>query len=281
MNGRYNWLLLPPLFKALPGKIEQIAMVMKMALQTLPGGCFDAVSEKYLSLIQSHLAQEQTNITSFADVPTKVGLASKLSDPGEWDYIYSSQQLITLDGSSSLKEKRRRARTFASRYSPAVIPLSPENWSQSLLSRCLQVAEGWVEENDTKVGSRTGDSDCLRDHKFTLGLLKHFDMHPNMCGVLVEVKDQPVALALAELEPGGHTLLSHVEKALLRVVPESAFSRGIYPFVLQANVEQFQKVGYELVNRESDDGVPGLRESKNLYKPIEWRKKFMVLEAPV
>jgi len=233
----------------------------------MPGSCFDTVSERYLSLIQSHL--------------TEVGLTSRATDPAEWDYIYSSQELIALNSSSSLKEKRRRARIFENRYSPKVIPFSPNTWSESLLDRCLMVAEGWVEENNVKVGSLDEDSDCLRDHRFTLSLLEHFDKHPNMRGVLVEVEERPVALALVELERGSNILLSHVEKAVLQAVPENAFSRGIYPFALRAYVDLWTEGGFELVNRESDDGIPGLRESKNLYRPVEWRKKFVISEICV
>merc|ERR1712032_84066 len=160
-DGCGRWLLLPPLFRALPDSIEQLALVMQLVLKMMPGSCFDTVSERYLSLIQSHL--------------TEVGLTSRATDPAEWDYIYSSQELIALNSSSSLKEKRRRARIFENRYSPKVIPFSPNTWSESLLDRCLMVAEGWVEENNVKVGSLDEDSDCLRDHRFTLSLLEHFD----------------------------------------------------------------------------------------------------------
>jgi len=261
-NGCGKWLLLPPLFKALPNDFERVAAVMRVALELMPGSCFDVVSEKYLSLIHNHLSD--------------LGLTAQPTDPAEWDYIYSSQELMSLDGSSSLKEKRRRARTFENRYAPKVIPLSPNSWSESLLDRCRTVAESWVMENGVKVGSAEEDSECLRDHRFTLSLLEHFVEHPNMRGTLIEVEGQPVALALVELEHGGRMLLSHVEKSLLKAVPDSAFARGIYPFNIRAYLQQWSVEGFDFVNRESDDGIPGLRESKNLYKPMEWRKKFII-----
>jgi hypothetical protein len=203
-------------------------------------------------------------------------LKAKPTENADRDYIYCSKELIALSSSSSLKEKRRRANTFERRYSPKVTVFSPETWSAWLQRACISVAEGWAHENSIKVGSNDGDSECLRDHRFTLNLLNHFADHPNLRGVLVEVEGQPVALALIEEEHGGQTLLSHVEKALLEVSQDSAFQRGIYPFLLRTYLKELRADVFEFVNRESDDGVPGLRVSKNLYKPSEWRRKFII-----
>lgn len=204
-----------------------------------------------------------------------LGLAAELTDPSEWDYIYSSQELIALDGSKSMREKRRQASIFEKHNSPTVIPLSPGSWSDSLLQRCLAVADGWVKENGAKVGSVEGER-CLRDHRFTLSLLEHFAKHPNLRGVLIEIKGQPVALALVEVERGGRVLLSHVEKALLGA--ESEGRRGIYPFTRRAYLEQWSAEGYEFVNAEQDVGNPGLRTAKQRYRPVELRRKWCISE---
>lgn len=263
-----RWLLLPPLFRTLPDDsiaratvAQKIVEVMKTALLKMPGSCFDAISDKYLGLIHEHL--------------TSQGLIVKLAEQAEWDYIYPCKELIALNSSTSLLEKRRRLRSFEKRYSPKVVPLAPESWSETLLQKCLTVAHGWVEENGAKVGCTEDNSECLRDHTFTLNLLNNFSRHANMRGVLVEVEGRPVALALVEVNSTGQIILSHVEKALLKAVPDGI--RGVYPFTLCAYLKQLGQEDYEFVNREQDDGIPGLRTSKNLYKPIEWRRKWIAV----
>jgi len=234
---------------------------MHGALQRLPGSCFDVVSDKYLGLVGDRLAT--------------IGLMAELTDPAEWDYVYSSAELTALDSSKSMREKRRQASIFEKRYSPTVVPLSPDGWSESLLQRCRAVAEGWVKENGPKVGSEEGER-CLRDHRFTMNLLDHFDRHANLRGILVEIKGQPVALAVAEVERGGQMLLSHVEKALLDA--ESDGRRGIYPFTRRAYLEQWSAEGFEFVNAEQDVGNPGLRAAKQRYRPLELRRKWLISE---
>lgn len=257
-----KWVLLPPLFAAWADDTSmRIAALMQAALQIMPGSSFDVVSDKYMGVVGDRLAT--------------LGLTAELTDPAEWDYIYSSQELIALDSSKSMREKRRQASIFEKDNSPTVIPLSPGSWSESVLQRCRAVAEGWVKENGAKVGSEEGER-CLRDHRFTLNLLEHFGKHPNMRGVLIEIKGQPVALALAELERGGKVLLSHVEKALLGT--ESEGRRGIYPFTRRAYLEQWRAEGYEFVNAEQDVGNPGLRTAKQRYRPVELRKKWLISE---
>jgi hypothetical protein len=266
-NSCGNWALLPPLFRVHlddpRGRTKvsrKIAEVMQTALQRMPGSRFDAISDKYLSLILEH----------FDDW----GLSANEADQGEWDYIYSCEELIALKSSSSLLEKRRRLRSFDKRYSPTVLPLAPECWSKSLLQKCIGVAEDWVEENSGKVGCLGEDSECFQDHAFTLRLLQNFASHANMRGVLVEVEGKPVAMALVEINKQGRVILSHVEKALLKAVPDGV--RGVYPFTLCAYLKQWGEGECDTVNREQDDGLPGLRTSKHLYKPAEWRKKWIV-----
>jgi len=204
-------------------------------------------------------------------------LNASLTDQAEWDYIYSTNTLVALDGSKSLKEKRRQAAIFEKAHQPTVVSLHPQQWSKSLLQRCLAVAENWLKENAAKVSSEEGER-CLRDHAFTLNLLHNFEKHPGLRGVLVEIESKPVALALVEVEQGGRVLLSHVEKALLGT--EADGRRGVYPYARQAYLKQWSSEGCEFLNAEQDVGNPGLRAAKQHYKPVELRRKWLIYLNP-
>jgi len=279
-NAKPQWFLVPPLFtlaqrEELEQKGElgwQLLRAMVAALKQHPGASFDVVSDKYISLLGGVEALQAA------------GIQAQLTSDDEWDYIYRAEALRSMSESKGLKEKRRQAKKFEKTQRPAVTVLKPSAWSKDLYSRCLQVVQRWYDGAQMRFADQAAGENghgieerrarCTRDHQFTLELLKNFERHEGLRGVLIEIQGEAVGIAIVEIEKGGRMLLSHVEKSLL-----TKARRGIYPFTRRAYLDALADTDVEFVNAEQDIGDPGLRSAKKRYKPVEMRRKWILTSA--
>ena len=94
-----------------------------------------------------------------------------------------------------------------------------------------------------------------------------FDGHDGLFGCAVTVEQQVVAMAIGEVV--GDTLYIHSEKALRTY-------RGAYQAMVVGFASRFLGQGVLYVNREEDDGNPGLRTSKLSYHPAAVLEKWAV-----
>ena len=79
----------------------------------------------------------------------------------------------------------------------------------------------------------------------------------------------PEIAAVAAGEISGDTLFVHIEKA------DTRFS-GVYPMMAQAFAGAYATGAVTYVNREEDDGIPGLRAAKLAYHPVRLIEKYLV-----
>lgn len=92
-----------------------------------------------------------------------------------------------------------------------------------------------------------------------------------MFGGILRGDDRIAAVALGEIR--ADTLYVHVEKADRAV-------RGAYQKMVNCFSSEFAGEGIAFINREEDDGDPGLRESKLSYHPAALLRKYLVVVEP-
>jgi hypothetical protein len=100
-----------------------------------------------------------------------------------------------------------------------------------------------------------------------LELLDNYDAYGQLGG-LIRVGDKVVAFAIGETL--GDTLFVHVEKA------DRAY-KGSHQMIANLFPKHYAGDGIEYVNREEDDGDPGLRAAKLAYHPVMMISKHMVV----
>ncbi len=175
----------------------------------------------------------------------------------EWDYLYKVEDLIMLSGKKYHK-KRNHIAKFEKGPEWSLEPLGPDN-----IKECRRMCEIWYGEH--QVGGNTA---ALMDRGVVDNALTYFDKLGFTGGVLYQ-GGQVVAFTIGE-PLNQDTYAVHIEKAFADV-------QGAYPMI---NREYLKNVaaGYTYVNREEDDGVEGLRKSKESYYPV-MLEKFVAREV--
>ncbi len=162
------------------------------------------------------------------------------------DYIYRVDDLATLKG-KKYHGKRNHISFFESNFD-----WSYENMNSGNAKECLEFSSYWMMTNGEKADTGTDD-----EFYAIKKALDNFDMLGFKGGIL-RVQGDIIAYTFGE--PISEKLFcTHVEKAVSDI-------RGAYPMINR----EFAKntiSSFELVNREEDLGIPGLRKAKESYKP--------------
>ena len=174
-----------------------------------------------------------------------------------FDYLYLSSDLIELRG-KKFDGKRNHIKKFLKMYDHEYIKLT-----HSHIDDCLRIMYDRCVENDC---------DCLRgmeyacDRKPSAELLEHFD-ELDCVGALIKVGGRFEAFTVGE-RLNDDTAVIYIEKANTAV-------SGIYTFINQQFCER-EWAGMTYINREEDEGVPGLRKAKLSYHPVRLIEKYTV-----
>lgn len=171
-------------------------------------------------------------------------------DAGDADYLYKRTELATLTG-TKFHKKRNRLAAFKRNYTGhKFAPLTNENKHFA-----LQIAEQWC---CTQVPCPA----LVHELQAIKQALLHFDAL-QLQGGLVYVNDKPVGMCIASLI-NEHVADVHYEKCLPNF-------RDAYVYI---NNELAQHLKTDLINREEDLNIPGLRAAKLAYNPSIILKKF-------
>jgi hypothetical protein len=177
------------------------------------------------------------------------------ADRGQFDYVYAVRQIAALEG-RHFDGKRSQIRLLTAAHACAF-----ERLDDATAAECLALEEDWCDLRscrlDEGLGAEQGAiGDCLRAHR-ELGLI----------GGLVRVDGRVKAFALGErLAPG--TAVVHFEKADPAI-------KGAYQLVNHWFCRE-ALAGFDFVNREQDLGIPGLRLSKESWRPHHLVEKWTV-----
>lgn len=180
-----------------------------------------------------------------------------------FDYVYNAKELMTLPGKRYHKKKNHLnafLKEYAGRYEIRIPQCACED-----RMKIFEFLERWHV-------ARNIDDDYNRDDYELDGIkyiLSNCDMIKYyMMSVYVDGKLEAFTLGTYLVEE--KTAYIHVEKANPEI-------RGLYPFVNQQFlINCFPDA--ELVNREDDMGLEGLRKAKMSYNPVDLVKKYTISE---
>ncbi len=173
------------------------------------------------------------------------------------DYLYLSESMITLAG-KKLSAKRNHINKFMSTYGDAFEYVDIDD---TMLSECRQMKKKWCAERDC---SKEDTDYCAVSEA-----LKNFNAL-ELKGGAIRVNGEMVAFTLGQ-KNNDNTFNILVEKALSHI-------DGAYPMI---NREFATRAcgAFELINREEDLGIEGLRKAKQSYRPHLFLEKAIgVLE---
>lgn len=179
-------------------------------------------------------------------------------EEGASDYIYSAESLKTLAGKKLHKKKNHLnafKKNFAGRYEYRTLTCDAIQDVWKFLDRWREGKGEDVEEHlDFEV---RGIHEILRNCCC---------LNIRMGGIYVDGELE--AFSIGSYNPIERMAVIHIEKANPKI-------RGLYQMINQQFlIEEFP--GVEIVNREDDLGIEGLRKAKMSYDPIEFAKKYLV-----
>jgi len=172
-------------------------------------------------------------------------------DPGNFDYIYSRQELAELKG-KKFDGKRNRIRKFESTFVHEYHALTPPD-----VPGCVRLLEDWFEEKNGDV--------CIRaEKKAILQALASF-LHLGLMGAVVKVGGRVEAFTL-----GGRLTPD------MAVIPIEIANPGLVGLAQWVNREFVCREwgDFALLNREQDMAIEGLRKAKLSCQPVRLVKKY-------
>jgi len=173
-------------------------------------------------------------------------------DPGNFDYVYLSQELAGLKG-KKFDGKRNRIRKFESTFVHEYHALTRAD-----VPGCFRLLEDWFEEK------RNGDPYMKAEKVAIVQALASFE-RLGLKGGIVKVGGRVEAFTM-----GGRL---HPDMA---VIPIEIANPGLVGLAQWINREFVCREWSDtaLINREQDMGIEGLRKAKLSYQPARLIKKF-------
>ncbi|MGL5715453.1 MAG: DUF2156 domain-containing protein, partial [Paraclostridium sp.] len=183
-----------------------------------------------------------------------------VADRDKFDYVYEGDSLRNLTGRKNRKRRNHVnhfLKEYEGRYEYRV--LGEENFDE-----CKSLLNLWASNKEVDEDIQIENEAVNRifnDYKYLKNKIK-------ISGIYVD--DKLESFSIGEMLTDNMAVI-HIEKANFNI-------RGLYQYINQQFlVNEFE--GVELVNREDDLGIEGLREAKLSYHPIKFVEKYIVEEA--
>lgn len=177
-------------------------------------------------------------------------------DRDNFDYLYEAKKLMMLSG-KKLHKKKNHYNFFVKNYKYEVAKINNEK----VVCDVIEAAQNWYEENN-------GEKDDMLYHELQAieDIVNNIEKLA-LEGIAVYVNDKVAAFSIGE-RLNEKLAVIHIEKADKNI-------NGAYSFINKEFVDRcFNDV--EIINREQDLGIDGLRKSKMSYYPIKLEKKFIL-----
>jgi len=229
--------------------------------------CEEVHFEKALKALQAHFDSLGLPLKIyvadevFANYVQKVcpDCYSVTTNRNEYDYLYDAHALRTLEG-KKLRKKRNHINAFLREMDGRWLYRELHKADDDII---IAYFNEWYETKEIE--------DEMLDQELhgIKKLLEHIDeLDYHVAGIFID--DQLKAFTIASLANNNQLGIIHVEKAEAEI-------RGLYPMITQQFLINTLK-DVTLVNREDDIGDEGLRKSKLSYYPIDFAKKFTIIE---
>ncbi|MCL2627797.1 MAG: phosphatidylglycerol lysyltransferase domain-containing protein [Oscillospiraceae bacterium] len=182
---------------------------------------------------------------------------SKKHTNEDWDdYIYEAAALKSLEG-RKYSGKRNHINQFKKEYT---------NWAfDEITSQNIAGVREFYRQYSAKLSPAT--KTAIEDHNKTIEVLDNYELY-GLLGGLLKVNDAIVAFSLGESK--ADVLHIHTEKADIHY-------KGVYQVINNEFAKHFATPDIKFINREEDDGDPGLRFSKNSYHPCKKVSKYILI----
>jgi hypothetical protein len=173
-------------------------------------------------------------------------------DNRTFDYIYQASDLIKLEG-RKYHGKRNHVNQFQRKYLWEYQRITPP-----VLEECLAIDKEWFNIKDAL------RCECADEEKAMALVINNY-LALGVSGGVIRVNGNIEAIAVGERLTADMAVI-HIEKA------NTEFD-GIYAAINQQFAADFC-AGFQLINREEDMGLEGLRKAKNSYNPVRMIEKF-------
>ncbi|WP_454964105.1 DUF2156 domain-containing protein [Filifactor alocis] len=176
-----------------------------------------------------------------------------------WDYVYEGDKMRTLAG-RKLHSKKNHFNSFLKQYE--------ERYEYRLLSQdefegCIELEERWAR-------TKENDQNLISERLAISKIFSNIRYFPDIRVGGMYIDGKLEAFSIGDLILPNMALI-HVEKANPDI-------RGLYiamsVFFLQSEFENA-----ELINREDDLGMEGLRQAKLSYKPYKMVEKYWITKT--
>ncbi|MBI4776047.1 MAG: DUF2156 domain-containing protein [Deltaproteobacteria bacterium] len=188
--------------------------------------------------------------------PGLKGSFGTTADRDQFDYVYRTEDLISLSG-RKFHRKKNHLNRFLKTYEFTYDELNPD-----MTDACLRLAEEWCQvRNCEEHPSLKGEERAIRE------ALLHWSHLPFRGGAIF-IDGRLEAFSLGEHLNSG-TAVIHIEKA-------NADYQGIYAALNQLFVQHAWS-HTEFINREQDLGEPNIRKAKESYVPYRFIEKYRLI----
>lgn len=181
-------------------------------------------------------------------------------DLNNCDYIYNLQEQTTYSG-SKYSNKRKLLNKFIRSYSDHTAEILDLN-NESTKSEILRLSEHWSNK-------KTIENEELNLTKELLAIRRFLNSNfTESLGVGVKVNNRLIGYELFTLLENQHAI-SHFSKI------NTTYS-GAYEFLANKYAIILLEKGINFLNAEEDLGLPGLRFSKNSFRPTSFLRKYTI-----
>jgi hypothetical protein len=176
-------------------------------------------------------------------------------DRDNFDYLYEAKKLMTFSG-KKLHSKKNHYNSFTKTYNYEVVEINDEK----VINDVSDAAQKWYEETEEKDIKLYYELLAIKDIINNMNLL-------NLKGIAVYVDGKIAAFSIGE-SLSEELAVIHIEKGDKNI-------NGIYSFIAKTFIDKCFN-NSEIINREQDMGIDGLRKSKMSYYPLKLEKKFIL-----
>lgn len=176
-------------------------------------------------------------------------------DKDNFDYIYSSEDIIKLKG-KKFHSKKNHYNHFVNQYNYEIKVID----NNDVLKDAEAFAEEWYFSREMESVELKYELIAIKDVLLNLEKLK-------LNGIAVYVDGKIAGITIGERINNVMSII-HVEKA------DSKYN-GIYAFINRTFAERFLS-DTTFINREEDLGIEGLRKAKLSYYPVKTAKKNLI-----
>lgn len=181
---------------------------------------------------------------------------------GQWDYLYSVDELAALSG-NRFHKKKNLVNQFKKTYNFSYYELTSD-CVESVLDMQAEWSK-WHEIEDSP--------SLLAENNAIARVLALWDSIPGLVGGVLRVDGEVAAYTVGEAVCPD-TMVVHFEKGM------NGF-KGIYQAINRHFAEAVAETGkFKYLNREQDMDDEGLRKAKESYNPVEYVKKNRVRILP-